>query len=507
MPVYDLNGNILSQSQYDVEWKRGTLNTNGTIAIDDYALTGLISAVINAKTGLIISAPSPYTIRVAYYDTLDSTGFTSITPWGTSLTVPKDTFLVVALKKTDSSAIELTEGQKCSFNGDYEIYSESEKPSSLDVYWKLERMRWTSEQFVNLLSGYPLTTGNISANQTVYGVPYSSATHTEGMVNIDISMYTYLSAVRNPNSVIYTDINSNYARRAYYGIDCSGLACGGFGLHDNIPTALQATRTDLFDVVDDPNDIQLGDLIWKTGHCAPIMYIERDKFGRIVFVGVNEGKDPLMKHHLYYWTEFLSRLSTDSATIRRFKQIDDVMFDSPLDYQFRGDPVLNFTFPDITTSLGDKVTVLTGTTVSIQVLTSTGYSSIKVYRDGTLIDTKNTVANFTISADTVGHYEVRMEGTGKQSSCFFNVASLTLSITGNVATFTANGVTPYTIYPTKNHASSGGDKQDIHFLTAEEISNGSATIASMVSYATTNSGCIKLKAYDEFGTVFAYVDF
>lgn len=249
----------------------------------------------------------------------------------------KDTFLIINLKKANESSIEIAEGKNVSLNGDYEIYSISEKPNTLDVYWKLERMRWTSEYIFDILNGYPLTSGNASAKQTVYGVPYSTATHSEGMVNIDVSMYTYLSAVRNPNSILYTNINSYSVRRAYYGIDCSSLACGGYGLHDNIPTALQASETDLFDVVEDLNNIQLGDLVWKTGHCAPIMYIERDKFGRIVFVGVNEGRSPYAQHHLFFWTEFLNRVATDPATIRRFKGIDDVMFDSPLDYQFRVD--------------------------------------------------------------------------------------------------------------------------------------------------------------------------
>lgn len=507
MTVYDINGNILSQKQSDIEWKRGSLSNSGVIEIDGNALNSLTSAVILAKAELVVFVPSAYNIKIAYYDTLDSTGFTSATAWGTTFTVPKDTFMVIALKKTNESFIDIAESENVSLNGEYGVYSISEKPSTLDVYWKLERMRWTSEYIFEILSGYPLTNGNTSAKQKVYGVPYSSATHTEGMVNIDISMYTYLSAVRNPNSVIYTIINSNSARRAYYGIDCSALACGGFGLHDNIPTAVQASRSDLFDVIDDPNDIQLGDLIWKTGHCAPVMYIEKDKFGRIVLIGVNEGRSPYPHHHLYFWTEFLNRIATDPATIRRFKGIDDVMFDSPLKYEFRGDPVLNFEFPDIMPALGDKKTVLTGTEVAIQVLNSTGYSSIKVYRNGTLIDTKSTVAGFTITPDTVGKYEVRMEGTGKTSSCFFNVASLTLSISGNVASFTADGVTPYTLYSTNYHGGQGGDKQNIHFITEEEITNGSATIADIVSAASSAHGCVKLKAYDEFGTVYTFVDF
>ena len=518
--IFDINGNVIStdsteavisyfQSEKNLYWRRGIFNTtNGSLSsLSPYALTIASSAFVFLQSGATVTAANGYKIKLAYYSEFSLNGFKSVdSTWESNKTISEDTYAIIAIKHSDDSYLTIDEltDEVLTITGGYEISSYLDRVVSLGAAFRQQTLLDETERVIDILAGYPMLRETVSNNQKSYGIPYSAKNDTEGYVGVDVSMYTYLSAVRTNKSVIYHEYSGgpNW-RNAYYGIDCSGLVSASIGLKDTIPTNLIATLP-IFANITDPMEIRVGDILLKTGHAKNIANIERDKYGRIIFVCVNDASIPKPGHQAFFWTEFLEELSI--YTIKRYVNYNTEIYNSPLDYVFPTDLKAEYKYPDIMPYLGDKKVILAGSNVSIIVVNNTGYSSIEVYKDGIKVDTKSNVADFTISSVTVGKYEVRLIGTGITSSCYFNVASLTATLSGNNINFSASGCTPYSIAAFKASSTSSGeavnlDKQMIHFITEDEIQDGSANIADLISYARTNGGYLKVKAFDEFGSV------
>ena len=512
MSVYDKNGSIVSGgavSANPLTWKRGAMS-NGVIDIDSSYVSNCFSCVVKQKSSVTINGASNVALKATCFTKYSADSVIGEVSGTGSISTPDTAcyFIITATKQNISS----TDLESISIDGEHEIFSHAETLNSLNANYGFDKLETISESLLTL-SNYPI----IKSKQTgtYYGVPYSAVNLTEGYVGIDLSFYSYMSAVSNPRSIIYTDYYpSDKSRSSPYGIDCSSLTSNGLGMHDVMPTPVLSYYTDLFQHVTDPTDLRVGDILLYSGqsHAKSITHVERDKYGRIIFVGVNDAWIPNMRHRFYFWNQF--RSGEIGFDLRRYIHVDEDIYDSPLDYVFPSDPSQALNFPDIMTNRGDRVLIKQGNDVLMQVINSTGYSSIEVYRDGTKIDTRSTVSDFTLSAPSVGKYEVRLVGTGKTSSCFFNIGSISISVSGNVVSFTSSGIDMYDVsaYKKLETFSDGvsivnGDKQRVHFLNSSERSRGNATVEEIVSYASSENGRIRVKGYDEFGTIFAEYDY
>lgn len=341
-------------------------------------------------------------------------------------------------------------------------------------------------------------------DEKTQGMPYSSASLEDGYIGLSISLYTYMSAVHNPRSVLYTSRSKGYTGVAYYGTICTSLICAAWGLPCLYTTAA-LPKCDFITPVAFA-DMELGDMMLNSGHARLITGLKRDASGAITHVQTSESVTPHCRQNAYEeYSSFVSRNS--DYTIYRYKKINNVDSYEPSQFialldEVKTEPL----FPDIMTCFGDKVTRKCGENVVINVIDSTDYERIEVYRDGELIDTKTSLADFTLATPIAGLYECRMIGSKKVSSTFFDIVDCTITINGDTATFettfvaTAIGGFPVYSVDSSGNATSWNNPKRNRILTEEENVDREIDITEFVNDSDCQGG-IRLYVKGAYGTV------
>lgn len=131
---------------------------------------------------------------------------------------------------------------------------------------QMGRIKWLTQNQM------PSQIRPIPAGSQKTGVPYSSVKEVGGYVGFDVSFYTFLSAVVNPRSVIYTeDLSSDHYHSTnattYYGTVCSSTVSYALGFDLPFKTAVipnlpYVTRLE-HQCID---SLKVGDMLWRTGH-------------------------------------------------------------------------------------------------------------------------------------------------------------------------------------------------------------------------------------------------
>lgn len=122
--------------------------------------------------------------------------------------------------------------------------------------------------------------GFYEPDQAVNGVPYSSVKEIHTYLFQDVSYYTFMTAVHNPNSVLYTEDISQLPYHGtncapYYGAVCSSSVMWALGFDvpyssSNIINLPDFTCLD-YQIID---SLKICDVIWKPGHVQMIYAME-----------------------------------------------------------------------------------------------------------------------------------------------------------------------------------------------------------------------------------------
>lgn len=354
-------------------------------------------------------------------------------------------------------------------------------------------------------SGMPnANAGYIAANTTTVGLPYSSASMEDGYIGIGVSLYTFMTALHNPRSVLYTVESKGFTGYAYYGTVCTSLVCAAWKLPCLI-TTVAFPKTSLI-AAKQKSEIELGDMLLSSSHAKLITGIVRNSAGEITNVRVSESKyNHCVENSYKTYSSFLT--DNSSYTVYRYVNIDNVDSYSPSEFYPLFDEeggLVNY--PDIMTCFGDRVTRKKGTDITINVLDSDGYSSIKVYKDGVQISSTQTLSDFTISAPDVGLYEVKMVGSDKESSTFFDIVDATVSVNGNALTFnttySATAVGGFPTYTTDadGKATSWNNPKRVILLTDAENVARSVDITEIKNDSDCDGG-VRLYVKGAYGSV------
>lgn len=320
------------------------------------------------------------------------------------------------------------------------------------------------------------------------GIIYSSVRALDwGFIGFCVSMYSYLTALNNPKSVIYTRKYEDYftsdGYSAYanvynvYGTNCSEFASYCFDL----PYLLTTVRlwNDFPDLVDDNgrNDryfqdqyyntyrcgkccdengvvdtealrskLKLCDVMVCTNHTVMVTGIRRDEKGLVREVDITESTMPRIKRTTYSWADFVGELieGTYPYQVFEYTKLDSVTFPENL---------TDIVYSDIVTTRGDKVCIRPDMDISLNVLGS-GYSGIVLFRDGVQVQTQASTADWELTNLTTGKYTailykngetVTIDDANETNSTSFIVCAVSLSQSGNTYTYTAeaiNGVYP-----------------------------------------------------------------
>ena len=263
-------------------------------------------------------------------------------------------------------------------------------------------------------------------------------------------MKTFMSAVQNPKSVLYTRRLTTPNANTYYGAVCSVMVA------DCYKTGINLTTQELYgwNGFDESGYIavEVGDcLVSKAyGHAVVVIGLTKDRYGRISRVVIAEELHPVAATKSYTYDGFKAHYTGQQYKVFRYKKYENVDY-TPVPYVkgYADEEDETPTYPDIMSEFGDDAVFLNGDDVVMNVVNADGYSAINVTKDGEPFGDENMpVADFTIENAQGGLYVVTMTGTGKQTqSRFFVVdAACAYNSQTHVVTFSSSNAVPEVVH-------------------------------------------------------------
>lgn len=318
--------------------------------------------------------------------------------------------------------------------------------------------------------------GAYSQGTTITGLPYSSVKEIDKYIGFDVSVLTFMTAVNNPYSLLYTENVSEDNSKSdwgfnYHGVNCAtyyGTVCSEFssycvgmsnvmatGLHEWLSKyAMKAVRL----YYQHEDNLRIGDILVRykrstmsSMHCMVVVDITRDGNGHVTGFKVAESTGSHVRYSsrtkiadsntenlviAYRFTEIYKNIGyTDTAS----EFIDLSLLPNPT-YSTTSDTATiaaaqkSYVYNnDICTFAGDKACFGEGELVVLNYNLSNdvnwAYTGIEVYKDDVLINTYNIADISQIglpqgqtdhalklgTALAAGEYKARCVGTGINS--------------------------------------------------------------------------------------------
>lgn len=365
---------------------------------------------------------------------------------------------------------------------------------------QLKQIQWTA------LAAIPTNasaTGCAAGNHT--GMLYSEALQFEKYVPFGCSIRTFMTAIHNPYSVMYTeDTKGTEARKkSAYGFDYLNTTLNG-AFYGTVCTAFTswvigspliwqsydhawAAKNGMFVEVEDNSatGVRLMDVYWKPGHCRVITDIVRDASGNPTSITLSESVMDYVTSINRNASGFNDLISAENAKLYRY-----VNLYKNLDYEpspfvaVDGETPQTYTYnDDICTYLGDYVSIADWEKMFINYAKGS-YTQMQLYKGDTLIQTITLPSSYNATHSIevteyltgAGEYKARLtDGTNYSDYCYFEVVNtnVTASLDGNNLTvnFSSSNASPLCV---KLKLYWGGVKATYVFNN-EERQNGTCT--------------------------------
>lgn len=259
-------------------------------------------------------------------------------------------------------------------------------PQSRGVQNLLKR----AEQCVNLsyqtAALLPGQTKDIPAGAEVRGIMYSSVREESLYVPNCVSFYTYLTAMLDPNSYVYTRLSAVSNSKTYYGTVCSAFASYCYDL-DAVYSTHVFGHLDGFDRMEDqsPDALQLGDMWLKeNAHVGIVTEILRDETGRVAKVTISQATQPNVISKQYSRGSFQKTLNA-GYVLYRYRDLESITYEELPYLRLRDEderaPVFN---RNLCPRRGDRANWPLGEAVEIDVLDREFYTAAELYRNDEL---------------------------------------------------------------------------------------------------------------------------
>ena len=358
---------------------------------------------------------------------------------------------------------------------------ESDIPENIGVLNTILNMKQLTDISYTLKANMPHTTGGFTAGSKKKGIPYSSTRPEALFVPNNVSFHTFMTALQNPNSYLYTvDLgdSGNINGDTYYGAVCS-TSCGyALGIIPMYSTH-QWSSIPGMEIIENQSayGLKLGDTIVGNGHVVMITDITRNRRGRIGKIVVSEAVNPVVTSSILTPDELESRYPTTKYTYCRYKKIYASKHEqSP--YVAVEDEVPQTVIYNtaIIPRKGDKANWLVGTDVVIDVLEAADYTSVEIYKDDVWYTNSDVSSVITLSDLECGSYKARLTGEfGSSDWCSWMVVDAVSNATpvgegGKVSvTFSASNATPVWV-----QWANGTNNGTVHIteLTEQQASDG-----------------------------------
>lgn len=330
------------------------------------------------------------------------------------------------------------------------------------------------------VSGWLIPEKDVDGNpMKLIGLPYSSARSNDKMLYLNVSAYTFLTAVHNPRSVIYRKTVESSNAETFYGTVCSVFTDYTQGLMMNLPTQyLNSERFSRAYYRKATEDMSLGDVFINSNHSILITEIYRNPEGEIAAVEYTHAMPPMISVVCATVSKFMTMVEEKGYACFGYKGISQVPYE-PIPYVAakEGEVAEPIDYPDIMCEFGDKAVLMGGAStaadferqVTINVLNKEDYYAIQVYRDSAhpidferdrydyeLLETRSTVTDFVMGDPETGlipgAYKIVMRGVDKTSTTEFFVVDASCVYENGVLYWKcgnaeADTVSIYTDYP------------------------------------------------------------
>lgn len=364
-------------------------------------------------------------------------------------------------------------------------------------------VKWTP-----VTNGMPRRGGEFSAGKEYTGVPYSSVKHVGRYIGFDIFLKTFLAAVENPESVLYTENLYGKVSNAecYYGKVCSSytsyaLQCGiwyvsklhGPEFREGVTTVQPQSA----------QGAQPGDVIYTPpakrnggSHVELVTEVVHDATGQVTHVRVEESRPQTTSNTLRSSAAFDKHLAGRNRELYRI---------TDLDAWRGGNRAESFLFPNydddsatpqinrvLLLDRGDWVPYHTGQPVQINIMDrdSKGVRSLVIMRGDDVVETINDPPRGVIerSLDECGDYTAHcvMQDGSLSQACEFAVCKLNFQLPATKVSrnteweieITSDNIKPIIVY-FKNPAD-GHDEHNL-FITEEDRKVGKVTVPASVT--------------------------
>lgn len=204
-------------------------------------------------------------------------------------------------------------------------------PENIGVYNVIRRAyQMTTIQFTPLAT-LPNQSEDMEAGTQYTGIPYSSTRVEQLYVPNAVSIETFMTAMQNPNSYLYTRVSTAPNSKTYYGSVCSTMVAYCYGIDNVIPTTLSFNSYPGFDVLPDnaqnPQGLKLGDMLNDPGnHIVIVTDIIRDKRGTVKEFQVAEAWIPLCRTRRYTPAQMQSKYFDTGYVAHRYAYVDTIPF-------------------------------------------------------------------------------------------------------------------------------------------------------------------------------------
>lgn len=323
------------------------------------------------------------------------------------------------------------------------------------------------------------------------GMAYSSTRRNEKYVGYNVSLETFMTALYNPKSVLYT--------RSYHGdqeiknmLSYYGIVCSCFGSYVcGFPYRTSGER-----IIDDPDvtevdttqleDLELCDLVIKRGHHVTVITdIQRDVEGKVQLITVSESVLPLCRSNEYTPELFRRHWLDTGYHAYRYAGVHDQTYEPSPYVHVEGDPELEM--PPVNTALmsifGDKANTRLDEAVEFTVFEKDWEAVEVTAPDGavTALAIENEAAVFTPSQAGF-HTAVCRKGDAVSQAVRFCVTDS--AVTADAETVKKGGTLELTFRTAApetpllyiiNRVEACTERQRGYF-TAEEMAAGKATV-------------------------------
>lgn len=265
------------------------------------------------------------------------------------------------------------------------------------------------------------------------GANYSAARYDEKYIGINVSIDTFMTALANPNSVLYTRNlhGKHYLSSASYGTVCSQFVSYVLDMPFHIDCqqwphldGITKVNTDVLE------NLKLCDILnEKNSHTAIITGINRDSDGNIVDITVTESVSPKITTQDFSQKEFREYWLNNNYEVLRYHKTDKITYTPSPWVRLKGDPETANPIPNsiLMPDYGDKANYSLGEAVTISVFDSK-FTFLDIICGKEKTRYKITNGKVVLSPDKAGYYEATaLSEDEKSDAVYFCVTEATVT--------------------------------------------------------------------------------